>query len=142
MTDSDFPKERLRQRTFFYPKNYTLPPEFDNGFAYLIGGVSGESHVVYREGLAAPSLPQKYQGTQYTVAPEDIEQAIQLGQAIIISQSLSAGTFNSLSQPGGDEFIASDSELCRLGACIESTTLTTQQMKQILNSGTAIPAQS
>ena len=141
MTDSSFPKEKLHQRPFFYPKNYALPPEFDNGFAYLIGGASGESYVIYRQGLSAPQLPQKYQGTQYTIAPEDAEQAIQLGQAIAISQSLSAGTLNSLSQPGGDKFIASAGELCHLGACIKSTTLTTQQMKQILDSGAAISAQ-
>ena len=141
MTDSDFPKGRLRQRTFFYPKDYTLPSEFDGGFAYPIREASGESYIIYRRGLSAPPLPQYLQGTQYTVAPEDIEQAIQLGQAISISQSLSAGTFNSLSQPGGDKFIALDGKLCHLGACIESTILTTQQMKQILNSGTAIPAQ-
>lgn len=138
---SDFPKGRLRQRTFFYPKDYALPPEYDNGLAYPIGGASGESYIVYRNGLASPPLPQKYQGTQYTVAPEDIEQAIQLGQAILISQSLSAGTLNSLSQPGGDEYITAERKLCHLGACIESTTLTTRQMKQILNSGAAIPAQ-
>ena len=141
MTDSEFPKERLRQRPFFYPKNYALPPEFDNGFAYLIGGALGESYVIYQQGLSAPPLPQYLQGTRYTVAPEDIEQAIQLGEAIIISQSLSAGTLNSLSQPGEDKFVASEHKLCHLGVCIESTTLTTQQMKQILNTGAVIPAQ-
>lgn len=119
MTDSDSPKERLRQRAFFYPKDYALPPEYDNGLAYPIGGASGESYVIYLKGLTAPPLPQNYQDTQYTVAPEDIEQAIQLGQAIMISQSLSAETLNSLSQPGGDHFIASERKLCRLSACIE-----------------------
>ena len=133
LTDSD--------RPFFYPKDYALPPEFDDGFAYSIEGASGESYAIYRKGLSAPPLPQKYQGTQYTVAPEDIAPAIQLGQAVVISQSLSAGTLNSLSRPGGNKFIASEHKLCHIGACIESTTHTAQQIKQILNTGAVIPAQ-
>lgn len=127
-------------RSFFYPKDYRLPPEYDDGFAYPIGGADGESYIIYLEGLMAPPLPQKYQGTQYTVAPEDIEQAIQLGLAIALSQSLSAETLDSFSQVGGDKFLSFDRKVCRLGACIESSTLTKKQMEKILKSGSAIPA--
>lgn len=129
------------RRAFDYPKDYRFPSEYYNGFAYHVGGASGESYVIYRQGLSAPPLPKEYQGSQYEIAPKDIEIAVQSGQAIILSQSLSAGTFNSLDLPGGDSFFVFENKVCYLGACLTSTTLKIDHMKEILKSGSAIPAQ-
>ena len=128
------------RRRFDYPRDYRFPAEYYNGFAYHVGGASGESYVIYRQGLSAPPLPKEYQGSQYEIAPKEIELAIQSGEAILLSQSLSAGTFNSLDLPGGDEFFVYENEVCYLGSCLTSTTLKIDHMKEILKSGSAIPA--
>ena len=129
------------EHIFMYPKDYPFPAEYYNGFAYRVLGASGESYVIYKQGLSAPPLPHEYVGTQYEIAPKAIDEAIRSGQAIVISQSLSAGTFNSFDQPKGNRFFGSDDTVCYLGACLQSSTLTAPQKKQILLSGSAISAQ-
>ncbi|MBD2090140.1 hypothetical protein H6F67_09770 [Microcoleus sp. FACHB-1515] len=136
-------------RPFLYPKDYELPEEYYNGLAYYIMGASGESYIIYKQGLSAPPLPREWWGSTIEIESDVAEAALRSGQAISLSQSMSAGTFSTLTPPGSDQFLvfnADEADISQVtfleqGISLKSTTLSVEEMKRILRSGKPIPVQ-